>query len=85
MQPLDLIAALARGRVIGSGGALPWHHPADLAHFRRATMGRVLVMGRVTWESLGGALDGRSVVMLSRRRPAGDDDLQVANDPATAL
>ncbi len=85
MQPLDLIAALARDRVIGSQGALPWHHPADLAHFRRETIRRVLVMGRVTWESLGGALDGRSVVMLSRRRPPTPDDVLVTDDPMAAL
>ncbi len=52
MTELVLIAAMARGRVIGSGGALPWHLPEDLAHFRAATRGHAVVMGRKTWDSL---------------------------------
>ena len=47
-----LVWAQGRNRVIGRDGAIPWHLPEDLAHFRRLTMGSVCVMGRHTWESL---------------------------------
>ena len=56
MSELVLIAAMARGRVIGHQvngvGALPWHLPEDLAHFRAVTRGHAVVMGRKTWDSL---------------------------------
>ena len=49
---LVLIAAMARGRVIGRGNALPWHLPEDMAHFRAVTRGHPVIMGRKTWDSL---------------------------------
>ncbi len=52
MSELVLIAAMARGRVIGRGNALPWYLPEDMAHFRAATRGRPVIMGRKTWDSL---------------------------------
>lgn len=68
-QPeLWLVAALARNRVIGVRGGLPWHLPADLQHFKRLTRGGVLVMGRLTWQSLAGrTLPNRTIVVLSRQ------------------
>jgi dihydrofolate reductase len=52
MEPLALIAAHARNRVIGNHGDLPWHEPEDLAHFKRTTTGHAVIMGRKTAESL---------------------------------
>ncbi len=52
MSELVLIAAMARDRVIGRGNALPWHLPEDMAHFRAATRGHPVIMGRKTWDSL---------------------------------
>ncbi len=52
MTELVLIAAVARNGVIGDGEKMPWHLPEDLAHFRRATQGCPVIMGRRTWESL---------------------------------
>jgi dihydrofolate reductase len=63
---LSLIAAMAEGGVIGRGGGLPWHLPADLARFKRLTMGHHLIVGRRTWESIGRALPGRRMVVVSR-------------------
>ena len=63
---LSSICAMARGRVIGRQGRIPWHLPADLASFRRLTMGRPIIMGRRTFESLGRALPGRTNIVLSR-------------------
>ncbi|MDR2752870.1 MAG: dihydrofolate reductase [Oscillospiraceae bacterium] len=63
---MTLIAATDRAWAIGRAGALPWRLPGDLAHFRAATMGHTLVMGRKTFESLPGLLPGRAHIVLSR-------------------
>ena len=63
----SLIVAVARNGAIGKDNAMPWHLPADLAHFRRTTLGRPVIMGRRTWESLGRALPGRRNIVVSRR------------------
>ncbi|GAB4348250.1 MAG: type 3 dihydrofolate reductase [Immundisolibacter sp.] len=62
-----LVVAAARGGVIGRDGALPWHLPADLARFRRLTLGRAVIMGRATFDSIGRPLPGRLNIVLSRR------------------
>lgn len=64
-----LVAAVARGGVIGRDGELPWHFPEDMAHFREVTMGYPVVMGRKTWESLPERfrpLPGRRNVVVTR-------------------
>lgn len=67
MSPrVALIAALDRHGVIGREGRLPWRLRADLAHFRRITLGKPIVMGRKTHESIGRALDQRLNIVLSR-------------------
>ena len=63
---LSLIAAVADNGVIGRGNRLPWHLPADLAHFKRLTLGKPILMGRRTWESLPGLLPHRTHVVISR-------------------
>lgn len=64
---LTLVAAVARNGVIGRGNALPWRLPGDLRFFKRTTMGKPVVMGRRTWESIGGRpLPGRSNIVLTR-------------------
>ncbi len=65
-----LIAALTRHGVIGREGALPWHLPQDLAHFRELTRGHAVVMGRKTWDSLPARfrpLPGRRNVVITRQ------------------
>jgi dihydrofolate reductase len=66
ISSLALIAALARNRVIGRDNRLPWHLPADLRFFKQTTMGKPLLMGRRTWESIGRPLPGRRMIVLSR-------------------
>ena len=61
-----LVVAMSRARVIGTDGGLPWRLPGDLAHFRRRTLGKPLILGRKTFESLGGKLPGREMIVLSR-------------------
>jgi dihydrofolate reductase len=63
---LSLIAAIADNGVIGAHDRLPWHLPADLAHFKRLTLDHTIVMGRRTWESLPGLLPRRRHIVLSR-------------------
>ena len=65
-RPLIAIAAVARNRGIGKGNRLPWHIPEDFAFFKATTMGHVLVMGRLTYASIGRPLPGRTTVVLSR-------------------
>ncbi len=62
---LSLIVAMDEGRVIGANNAMPWHLPADLRHFREVTMGKPIVMGRKTFESIGKALPGRRNIVIS--------------------
>jgi dihydrofolate reductase len=71
---ISLIAAVAEGGVIGRSGGLPWRLPADLARFKRLTMGHTLIVGRRTYQSIGSPLPGRTLIVLTRTahfRPAG--------------
>ncbi len=61
------VAAMAANRVIGDAGRIPWHLPEDLRWFKELTMGGTLLMGRVTYESIGRPLPGRRTIVLSRR------------------
>ncbi len=61
-----LIAAVAANGVIGANGRLPWNLPEDLKHFKKLTLGHPVIMGRKTWESLGGALPGRENIVVTR-------------------
>jgi dihydrofolate reductase len=65
--PLCLIAALAQNRVIGRDNQLPWHLPADLKHFKALTLGKPIIMGRKTWDSLSRPLPGRLNLVVSRQ------------------
>jgi dihydrofolate reductase len=59
---------MARNRVIGANGTIPWHLPDELRHFKRLTMGHHMIMGRKTWESIGRPLPGRTSVVVTRQR-----------------
>ncbi len=63
---LTLIAAMDRNRLIGRDNALPWRLPADLQHFKKNTLNKIVLMGRKTWESLPGPLPQRDCLVLSR-------------------
>jgi dihydrofolate reductase len=66
MTRLSLIVAMDENRLIGSANQLPWQLPADLAFFKRTTMGKPIVMGRKTFESIGRALPGRRNIVITR-------------------
>ena len=86
-----MVAAMAENRVIGRDGGMPWRLPADMARFRALTMGKPIVMGRATHESIGGrVLDGRHNIVLSRQRGFQAPDfhvrgLEMAHSLAEAL
>ncbi len=82
---LVLVAAMARERVIGRGGAMPWYLPADLAHFKAVTLGHPVVMGRRTFESIGRPLPGRTNIVISRGRPPLPEGVVLAGNLEAAL
>ena len=82
---VSAIVAMTKGRVIGREGRLPWRLPRDLKHFRRLTMGKPIIMGRKTHESLGRALPGRRNIVLSTRSITTPPEVLVAHSVDEAL
>jgi dihydrofolate reductase len=80
-----LIAAMARHRVIGKGNRLPWRLPRDLAHFKRHTLDKPIVMGRRTWESLPGRLPRRRHILISRGLQTAPPQVDLVRSPSQAL
>ena len=68
--PVSLIVAATRNQVIGLENQMPWHLPADLRYFKQCTLGKPIIMGRKTWESLGRPLPGRLNIVVSRQADA---------------
>lgn len=81
---ISLIAALAVDRVIGMENAMPWNLPADLAWFKRNTLNKPVVMGRLTWESIGRPLPGRKNIVISSK-PGSDDRVQWVSSVEEAI
>lgn len=67
---VSLIVAVANGGVIGANNTIPWRLPEDMRYFKEKTMGKPIVMGRLTYESLGRPLPGRPNIVLSRTNPS---------------
>ena len=80
-----LIAAVARNGVIGAEGGIPWHLPADFAHFKSTTLGHTLVMGRATYDSIGRPLPGRTTIVLTRDPSWSAEGVLVADSLPAAL
>jgi len=70
---IALVAAMAHNRVIGKDNKMPWHLPAELQHFKKITLGKPIVMGRATFESIGRPLPGRTNIVLTRQEIAATD------------
>ena len=88
MTELRLIYARARNGVIGRDGRMPWHLPEDLAHFKRATLGSPVIMGRKTWESLPPVfrpLPGRRNIVVTRQGDWQASGAEVAHSLEQAL
>ena len=80
-----LVLARAANGVIGRDGAMPWHIPADLRHFKQITKGRPMIMGRKTFDSLPGLLDGRRHIVLTRDTAWDEDGAEVVHSVEEAL
>ncbi len=82
---ISMIAAMAHDRVIGLDNQMPWHLPADLAHFKRVTLGKPVLMGRKTFESIGRPLPGRRNLVISRNSDYRADGVEVIDSVEAAL
>ena len=82
---ISIIAAMDERRVIGRDNRLPWHLPADLAHFKRTTLDRPVVMGRRTWESLPGLLPRRRHIVITRNPAYEASGCTLAASPEAAI
>ena len=88
MPRINLIYARSANGVIGQNGAMPWHLPEDLAHFKRLTQGWPVVMGRKTWDSLPARfrpLPGRTNIVITRQSGWSDAGALLASSLADAL
>ena len=81
--PVVLVLAAAENGVIGRGDALPWELPDDLQHFKRTTIGRPIIMGRKTFESVGFPLPGRRNICLLYTSPS-PRDVEESRMPSSA-
>jgi dihydrofolate reductase len=86
-HPLTLVVAIDRNCGIGRANALPWHLPADLAHFKRTTTGHAIIMGRKTFDSIGRPLPNRRNIVITRNPQWRRDGVEAAAslDGALAL
>ncbi|CCQ09512.1 Dihydrofolate reductase [Pseudoalteromonas luteoviolacea B = ATCC 29581] len=80
-----MIAAMAKNRVIGKDNDMPWHLPADLAHFKKVTMSKPVIMGRKTFESIGRPLPGRRNIVITRDVSYKADGIELVSSPEQAL
>lgn len=80
-----LVLARAANGIIGRDGGMPWHIPADLRHFKQITKGRPMIMGRKTFDSLPGLLDGRRHIVLTRDTGWEEEGAEVARSVEEAL
>jgi len=85
MTHLSLIVAMDENRLIGNDNQLPWHLPADLAFFKRTTMGKPIIMGRKTFESIGKALPGRRNIVITRDPDFTASGCEIVNSIDAAL
>ncbi len=85
-EPLvSLIVAMASNRVIGRNNQLPWHLPNDLKYFKAVTMGKPIVMGRKTFESIGKPLPGRVNIVVTTNPAFAAEGVRVVHSPDEAL
>lgn len=85
MTILSMIVAHAADRVIGKDNDMPWHLPADLAYFKKTTLGKPIIMGRKTYESIGRPLPGRKNIVISRDGEYRAEGVEVVSSVDAAL
>lgn len=82
---LALIWAMSQNRTIGRNNALPWYLPEDLKYFKRVTMGKPIIMGRKTWDSIGRPLPGRTNIVITRDKNFTLDSVRVVHSLDAAI
>jgi len=82
---IAFVVAVAENGVIGRGGKLPWRLPSDLKWFRKVTLGKPMIMGRKTYESIGKPLEGRDSIVVTRRRDFAVAGVRVATSVEEAI
>ena len=82
---ISIIVAMDEGRVIGNDGGMPWHLPADLKFFKSVTMGKPIIMGRTTYESIGRPLPGRTSIVITRNTDLHIEGCKLAHSIDEAL
>lgn len=82
---ISMIAAMANNRIIGKDNDMPWHLPADLKHFKSVTLGKPVIMGRRTYESIGRLLPGRDNIIITRNPDYIVEGAIMAESPGHAL
>ncbi|NCF72451.1 MAG: type 3 dihydrofolate reductase [Gammaproteobacteria bacterium] len=82
---ISIIVAASTNNVIGADGELPWKISDDLKRFKALTMGKPIVMGRLTWESIGRPLPGRQNIVITRQAGFSAEGCDVVASPAAAL
>ena len=82
---ISIIVAASTNNVIGNSGGLPWRLPEDLKRFKQITMGKPIIMGRATWDSIGRPLPGRQNIIITRQPAFSLEGCDVANSPEQAL
>jgi len=80
-----MVAAVAENGVIGAGNRIPWRIPSDMAHFKRTTMGKPLIMGRKQFEIFGKPLPGRHNIVVTRQADYQPEGVEVCHDLAAAI
>ena len=84
---ISIIVAIASNNTIGSANSMPWHLPEDFRHFKQVTMGKAVIMGRKTYESIGRPLPGRRNIVITRNTALRIEGCEMASslDEAIAL
>ena len=82
---IAMIAAMVKNRIIGADNDMPWHLPADLKHFKAITLGKAVIMGRKTYESIGRALPGRPNIVITSNADYSLSDATVVDSPESAF
>lgn len=85
MTVLSMIVAHADNRIIGKDNDMPWHLPADLAYFKQTTLGKPVIMGRKTFESIGRPLPGRQNIVITRNSDYVADGVEIVDSIEAAL
>lgn len=82
---ISLIVAHDKNHVIGQNNKMPWHLPGDLAYFKKTTMGKPIIMGRNTFESIGRPLPGRRNIVITRNNAYAADGIEIVHSVEEAL